>query len=47
MNDDEYLAEFRVNLSELYMLAEVLRIPERFHCPNGTIASGLEGFVSF
>ena len=25
------------------VLAEVLRIPERFHCPNGTVASGLEG----
>ena len=43
MNDDECLAEFRVNLSELYVLAEVLRIPERFYCPNGTVASGLEG----
>ena len=37
------MAEFRVNLSELYVLSEVLRIPERFHCPNGTVASGPEG----
>ena len=42
MNNDECLAEFSVNLSELYVLAEVLRIPERFHCPNGTVASGLQ-----
>ena len=43
MNDDECLAEFGVNLAELYVLAEVLRIHERFLCPNGTLASGLEG----
>jgi hypothetical protein len=43
MNDDECLSEFRVNLSELYTLADVLRIPEHFHCPNGTLATGLEG----
>ena len=43
MNDDEFLSEFRVNLSELYALAEVLRIPEHFPCRNGTVATGLEG----
>jgi hypothetical protein len=43
MNDDECLAEFRVNLSELKALAEALRIPEHFICPNGTVATGIEG----
>lgn len=43
MNDDECLAEFRVNLSELKALAEALRIPEYFTCPNGTVATGIEG----
>ena len=43
INDDECLAEFWVNILELYVLAKVLRILERFHCPNGPVASGLEG----
>ena len=42
MNDDECLAEFRVKRPELNALAEVLIIPGRFRCPNGTVASGFE-----
>ena len=41
MNDDECLADFRVNRSELNALAETLVIPGQFCCPNGMIASGI------
>ena len=43
MNDDECLAEFRVDKSELNALAETLIIPDQFRCPNGTVASRFEG----
>lgn len=43
MNDDECKAEFRLGLSELPVLAEALRIPEKFTCPNRTVATGMEG----
>ena len=43
MNNDECLAEFRFGLAELPILAEVLRLPNRFVCPNGTVASKMEG----
>lgn len=34
---------YRVNKSELSALAEELLIPDQFCCPNGTVASGVEG----
>ena len=36
MNDDECRSDFRVNLSELPILAVSLRIPGKFTCPHGT-----------
>ncbi len=46
MNDDECLAEFRVDKSELNALAETLIIPDQFRCPNGTVASRFEGLCT-
>ena len=43
INNDECMAGFRVTLSELYVLARALRIPDEFKCPNGTVATGIEG----
>lgn len=45
MRTEECKAEFRVGLSDLPLLAESLRIPETFTCPNcnRTVASGMEG----
>ena len=36
-------AEFRVDLADLPVMAEALRIPDRFVCPNRTVAMGMEG----
>ena len=43
MTNDECKAEFRFSLPELPILAQALRIPEKFTCPNGTVDSGMEG----
>ena len=43
MNDDECLAEFMVNRSELNAVAKAMMVPGQFRFPNGTIASGFEG----
>ena len=43
MTNDECRAEFRVDLADLPVMAEALRIPDRFVCPNRTVATGMEG----
>ena len=43
MNDDECRADFRVSLSQLSILDVALRIPGKFTCPNGTVATGYYG----
>lgn len=47
ISDAEFKAEFRFGMSELQLLAEALRIPDKFTCVNGTVASGLEGLLMF
>ena len=43
MTNDECRSDFRVDLADLPVLAEALSIPERFVCPNRTLATGMEG----
>ncbi|CAB3993938.1 Hypothetical predicted protein [Paramuricea clavata] len=43
MTNDECRSDFRVDLADLAVLAEALRIPEKFVCPNRTVATGMEG----
>ena len=42
MTNDECKADFRVDLAALPVLAEALRIPDQFVCPNRTVATGME-----
>lgn len=42
-DSSECLTEFRVNKEDIPLLAEVLRVPQHFRCPQGTVYSGLEG----
>ena len=43
MTEGEFVAEFRVRKADLPVLAEVLRIPERFTLPQRSVAGGMEG----
>ena len=43
MTNDECRSVFRVDLADLPVLAEALNSPERFVCPNRTLATGMEG----
>ena len=45
MSPVEFQTEFRFGISELPLLVEALKIPEKFVCSNGTVASGLEGLL--
>lgn len=45
MTEAEVKAEFRFAPSEINLLGKALRIPEKFICPNGTVASGEEGLI--
>lgn len=42
MSEAEVRAEFRFAPSEIDLLRQALRIPQKFTCPNGTVASGEE-----
>ena len=42
-DSSKYLTEFRVSKEDLPRLAEVLRVPPQFRCPQGTVCSGIEG----
>ena len=42
MTNDESQAEFRFDLADLPLLAEVLGIPNKIVCPNRTVATGME-----
>ncbi|CAB3994601.1 Hypothetical predicted protein [Paramuricea clavata] len=42
MTNDECRSDFRVDLADLPILAEALRIPEKFVCLNRTLATGME-----
>ena len=39
----EYKTEFRFEENDTPLLAEQLRIPEVFKCPQGTLCDGIEG----
>lgn len=43
MTNDECMVDFRVDMTDLPVLAEALRIPTRCVCPNRTVATGMEG----
>ena len=45
MTESEVKADFRFTPSEINLLGKALRIPEKFICPNGTVASGEEGLM--
>ena len=46
MTNDECKADFQVDMADLPVLAEALRFPNRFACPNRTVATGMEGSCS-
>ena len=39
----ECTAEFRFDKCDIPILADALRIPPKFKCPNGTVCDGIEG----
>jgi hypothetical protein len=43
MDSVDCKAEFRVEKNDIPLLAEVLRIPAEFRCPQGTVCDGIEG----
>ncbi|KAK3748970.1 hypothetical protein QZH41_006838 [Actinostola sp. cb2023] len=45
ISEAEFKSEFRFGLAELPLLCDALRIPEKFTCDNGTVASGIEGLL--
>ena len=45
MSDAEVKAEFRFAPYDIELLSQALRIPEKFTCLNGTVASGEEGLL--
>ena len=45
MTNDESKAEFRFDLADLPLIAEVLWIPNKIVCPNRTVATGVGGFM--
>ena len=42
MTDDECKAEFRFYENDVYLLGEVLDIPDLIKCPNGVLVDGVE-----
>ena len=42
MNDDECNASFRFLKNDVYLLKELLQIPDRITCPNRAVVSGIE-----
>lgn len=42
-DENECKTEFRVEKKDIPLLAETMRIPEVFKCPQGTICNGIEG----
>ena len=42
MTDDECKAEFRFFKNDIYLLGEVLDIPDIMKCPNGILVDGTE-----
>ena len=42
MTDDECKTEFRFFKNDVYLLGEVLQIPDLIKCPNGIIVNGIE-----
>ena len=42
MTDDECKAEFRFYKNDIYLLGEVLDIPDIMKCPNGVLVDGTE-----
>ena len=43
MDDLECMAEFRCRKSDIEMLGELLRLPQKLVCPQGSVCSGTEG----
>ena len=46
LENDECLSEFRLNKSDLPLLAEVMRIPETLECSQKSLCSGLEALCT-
>ena len=46
MDEFECMAEFRCQKSDIETLGELLRLPQRFICPRGSVWSGIEGLCS-
>ena len=42
MTDDECKAEFRFFKNDIYLMGEVLDIPDTMKCPNGVLVDGME-----
>ena len=42
MENDECTSEFRFEKEDLFLLHDVLQIPDRITCYNGTVVSGIE-----
>ena len=42
MENDERISEFRFEKEDLFLLHDVLQIPDRITCYNGTAVSGIE-----
>ena len=43
MEDDQCITEFRVRKADLPLLAQALRIPDQFRCPQRSVVGGMEG----
>ena len=42
MENDECISEFRIEKDDLFLLHDILQIPDRITCYNGTVVSGIE-----
>ena len=46
MTDDECKAEFRFFRNDIYVLGEVLDIPDKMKCPNGVLITHFQRLYS-
>ena len=47
LSDDECLEEFRFLRNDIYILRELLNIPDVYRCYNGTRIDGIEGLCIY
>lgn len=45
ISPEEFQTEFRFGITELPLLLQALKIPDKFICSNGTVSSGTEGLL--